>query len=56
MHHYVDQLYLNGVCILFGAEQEVFSGYLELNIAPTCAEKDAMRVVRLTERADLQTG
>ncbi len=59
MLHYVHQLVSNFICLWFGTEQVVYSGFLELfrwKQQPAVAENNAMKVVRVNKNSSSSAG
>ncbi len=57
MLHFVHQLVANCVCLLFGAEQVVYSGFLEFyhwKQLPAASGKNAIRVMWLNKNSRLE--
>lgn len=54
MLHYVCQLVSNCVCLRFGAEQVVYSGFLELLTENSCLiHLELMKVLRQTQNSEV---
>ncbi len=53
MRHYIHQLVANCVCLLFGAEQAVYSEFLQLTAetAPAAAESDDIRTMSMNQNS-----
>ncbi len=54
MPHYVHQLVSKCVCLVFAAEQVVYSGFLEIfhwKQLPAAAKNNAMRAVRVNQNS-----
>ncbi len=59
MIHCVLQLVSNCVCLLFDADQVVYSGFLELFLwkqLPCVAENDAIRAARVNQHSKVDVG
>ncbi len=55
MFHYVHQLVANSVCLLFGAEQVVYGGFLRavlLKTAACCSRNNTMRAVSVNQNRE----